>query len=813
MKKLVVIFILSILWVNTYAQKTGCVSGNCDNGHGTWVYKSGAKYVGDFYKQKFHGEGTFYYSNGDIYKGSFANDKYNGYGVYTNKATGDKYSGNWKNDKKYGQGTLVFGKKGKFAGEKYIGNWRNDMRDGIGTYYYKDGSKYTGSWKFNKLNGEGSYFAANGKIEKAYWVNGKRYSANSKQRGCISGDCDNGYGTWVFNTGEKYAGVWKNKKRNGKGINYFVDGEWYKGDWVNDQRQGQGINYSANGDLYEGQWKGNARHGYGILTKTNGEVVEGMWEFGRFVGSGNNKYGCISGNCDNGYGVYHWRTGEKYAGNWKNKQRVGKGTNTWKSGAKYTGNWSGNLQNGYGRYTFANGRTQEGFFKNGKFVGKKVSRSGCVAGNCNNGYGTYVMANGDKYTGTFSNKKYQGQGTYAMANGNKYSGEFLNNMYHGAGTFTFANNKGKYVGEFAYGKYNGKGTYYYADGRTDAGLWKQGKFVGAPKSNFKAPAINWVTPIKNETTTTNSEVKLQLCIKSTDAIEYIRVYNNDTLVLNNAVRGYNVVDESCDYNFNRMLNINPGVNRIKVVTKNIGGEASSTIKTIKYDAGSSGYTKRYALIIGNSKYEIGTLRNPSNDAKAMAAKLKKMGFEVMLFTDLTEDQMKKHIREFGDKITKNKGVGLFYYAGHGLQVSGENYIVPVDAHINSLQDIEEETVNLSRITGEMAYAKNDLNIIILDACRNNPFEGSDDGGSKGLASASAPSGTFLAFATAPGSVAADGSGKNGLYTQELLKALNMQGLRIEDVFKEVRRNVYKISNKQQTPWENSSIFDDFYFKK
>jgi hypothetical protein len=812
MKKIAVIIILSILWINTYAQKTGCVSGNCDNGYGTWVYKSGAKYVGSFSKQKFHGKGTFYYANGDTYKGNFANDKMDGYGVYINKATGDKYSGYWKNDRKNGQGTIEFG-SGKFAGEKYIGSWQNDMRDGTGTYYYKDGSKYTGGWKFNKLNGEGTHFTADGKVEKAYWVNGEKCSANSAKRGCISGNCDEGYGTWVFNTGEKYAGSWRNKKRNGKGINYFVDGEWYKGDWVNDQRQGQGVNYSANGDLYEGQWKGNARHGYGVLTKINGDVVEGMWEYGRFVGSGKNKYGCISGNCDNGYGVYHWKTGEKYAGNWKNKQRSGKGTNTWKSGAKYTGNWSNNMQNGYGKYTFANGRAQEGFFKNGKFVGKKVNKSGCVSGNCNNGYGSYVMANGDKYTGTFSNKKFKGQGTYVMANGNKYSGEFLNNMYHGAGTFTFANNNGKYVGEFAYGKYDGKGTYYYADGRINAGLWKQGKFVGEPKSSFKAPVISWVIPTKSETSTNNSDVKLQLCIKSKDAIEYIKVYNNDTVVLNNAVRGYNVVDASCDYNFNRIIKLNPGKNKIRVVTKNIGGEASSTIRTIEYNAGTTGYTKRYALIIGNSKYEIGALRNPGNDAKAMAGKLKRMGFEVMLYTDLTEEDMKKHIREFGDKITKNKGVGLFFYAGHGLQVSGENYIVPVDAHITSLQDIEEEAVNLSRITGEMAYANNDLNIIILDACRNNPFEGSGDGGGKGLASAAAPSGTFLAFATAPGSVAADGSGKNGLYTQELLKALNMEGLRIEDVFKEVRRNVYKISNKQQTPWENSSIFDDFYFKK
>ena len=813
MKKATIILIFSVIWLNAVSQQTGCISGDCNNGYGTWVYKSGAKYVGNYSKMKFHGKGTYHYSNGDIYNGYFRNDSRHGFGVYLNKATGDKYSGYWKNDKRNGQGTLVFGNKSKWAGEKYKGNWRNDTRDGWGTYYYKTGDKYVGGWKFNKLNGEGSYFYAGGKVEKAYWANGKRYSENSAKKGCISGDCDNGYGTWVFQSGEKYAGYWKNRKRNGKGINYFIDGEWYKGNWVNDQRQGKGTNYSANGDLYEGQWKAGARHGFGVLTKVNGQVSKGLWENGRYVGTGNNNYGCISGNCDNGYGVYNWRTGEKYAGYWKNKKRSGEGTNYWKSGDKYTGVWRNNLQHGYGKFIFANGKVQQGFFRQGKYVGKKISKSGCVSGNCNNGFGTYILSNGDKYIGTFSKGKYSGQGTYNMVSGNKYSGEFLNNLYHGNGTLKLANKKGEYVGEFAYGKFNGKGTFYYHDGRTKAGIWKQGKFVGEPKSNFKVPVITWIQPIKQVVNTTTADVKLKLCIKSKDAIEYIRVFNNDSVVLNNAVRGYNVVDASCDKTFNKLIKLKPGLNKIKVVTKNIAGEASSEIKTFQYNASNSAYKKRYALIIGNSKYDIGALRNPENDAKSMSATLRKMGFEVMVYTDLSGENMKKRIREFGNKITANKGVGLFFYAGHGLQVNGENYIVPVDAHIKSLQDIEEQAVNLSRITGEMAYAKNDLNIIILDACRNNPFEGSGEGGGKGLASAAAPSGTYLAFATAPGSVAADGNGSNGLYTQELLKALSRQGSRIEDVFKEVRRNVYRLSNKKQTPWENSSIFDDFYFYK
>jgi len=218
--------------------------------------------------------------------------------------------------------------------------------------------------------------------------------------------------------------------------------------------------------------------------------------------------------------------------------------------------------------------------------------------------------------------------------------------------------------------------------------------------------------------------------------------------------------------------------------------------------------------MGNSNYSSAPLKNPSNDAKAIAKELQNLGFEVLVYTDLSLNDMKKHIRTFGEKLSANKGIGLFYYAGHGIQYSGENYIIPVDAKIEKEQDIEFESVNLKRILGEMDYAQNNMNIVILDACRNNPFARSfRSSSSNGLATTTAPQGTMIAYSTAPGSVASDGTGNNGLYTEELLKAITKPGIKIEDVFKQVRLNVYEKSNKQQIPWENSSIFGDFYFKK
>ena len=136
----------------------------------------------------------------------------------------------------------------------------------------------------------------------------------------------------------------------------------------------------------------------------------------------------------------------------------------------------------------------------------------------------------------------------------------------------------------------------------------------------------------------------------------------------------------------------------------------------------------------------------------------------------------------------------------------------MNALIEKEQDVELEAGNLKRVMGEMDYARNEMNIVILDACRNNPFLNNfRSSGATGLASTTAPQGSFIAYATAPGTVASDGTGQHGLYTEELLKAIRVPNQRIEDVFKQVRKNVYQRSGKKQIPWENSSIFTDFYF--
>jgi hypothetical protein len=223
---------------------------------------------------------------------------------------------------------------------------------------------------------------------------------------------------------------------------------------------------------------------------------------------------------------------------------------------------------------------------------------------------------------------------------------------------------------------------------------------------------------------------------------------------------------------------------------------------------------RVALIIGNSDYKIGPLANPVNDARSIARVLKAKGFEVMLYENIPDkDLMKIAIREFGKKLRMNRGVGLFYYAGHGVQVEGYNFLVPVQAEMASEAEVEYEAVDVGFVLAQMEGAANRVNIIILDACRNNPFARSFRSADRGLATINAPTGSLIAYATAPGSTASDGTGENGLYTEAFLKQLEQENLKIEEVFKNVRAEVIQKSGGQQIPWESSSLIGDFYFNK
>jgi Caspase domain len=222
--------------------------------------------------------------------------------------------------------------------------------------------------------------------------------------------------------------------------------------------------------------------------------------------------------------------------------------------------------------------------------------------------------------------------------------------------------------------------------------------------------------------------------------------------------------------------------------------------------------ERVALVIGNSAYTAAApLDNPRNDALAMSSLLQNAGFEVSSQVDTTLEQLQKAVTQFGQRIKDPKvKFAVFYYAGHGVQLDWRNYLVPVTAKIRTANDVRQQTVDVSNLITLMSEAKNRNYLIILDACRDDPFAGSYRTPAQGLSQFDAPSGSVLAYSTSPGRVAFDGEGINGLYTTHLLKELAVKGARIEDAFKRTRLNVRIASNGAQVPWETTSLEEDLY---
>ncbi|GAB5523829.1 MAG: hypothetical protein Roseis2KO_17010 [Roseivirga sp.] len=225
----------------------------------------------------------------------------------------------------------------------------------------------------------------------------------------------------------------------------------------------------------------------------------------------------------------------------------------------------------------------------------------------------------------------------------------------------------------------------------------------------------------------------------------------------------------------------------------------------------AGDLKKVALIIGNDNYQsTKPLRNAVNDADDMNRALVQLGFQVKRITNADLKTMKTEILDFGQK-TEGANVTFFYYAGHGLEVDGENYLVPVDASINVVSDVAKNTVNLSWVLRMVKFTNdNNLNIMVLDACRNNPFPNGKRGGG-GLSKVEPPAGMLVAYSTEPGSVASDGKEGNGLYTGELIRQMN-KVQRIEDVFMNTRNEVERISAGNQRPWETARLRNVFYLK-
>jgi len=583
------------------------------------------------------------------------------------------------------------------------------------------------------------------------------FSAMDAQSQCVSGDCENGFGTWEWPNGTIYKGEFKNKARNGYGYYLFENGDVYVGEWQNNERHGYGVYYFSNHNShkrYSGEWRAGQRSGMGILHYNDAKISPrfGVWNDGEFKHKYND-LGCIEGDCYKGFGVYVWDDGARYEGNFVQGKR--------------------------------------------------------------NGEGVYYYAKGSKYIGTQENDRRHGWGTYYYSSGSKYVGEWVYETKEGRGTFY---SKGQIAEKCIY--VAGKCSKPQTDNPTDK---------TPPMITIVHPEVIALRNGGPRVVVRQQMITVEGKAKDKSGIKEVRT--------SGSISKLSLIDKQTTQ-FEGKVSLAVGQNRFWVeATDNAGNKVKEefeiiykpTVTVAVIDDGTGSNTtknpvipepepiseKRTALVIGNASYSgVPSLRNPKNDAIAMAAQLQNLDFEVELITNASEKEMIIAIREFGERLKVNKGVGLFYYAGHGLQLNGENYLVPIDAEINKSSDIELESVRLKRALNELEFADNRMNIVILDACRDNPYPAEVRSVSgPGLDQTSAPKGTYIAYSTSPGKAASDGSGEHGLYTEMLLRALQeSKGQKLEDVFKTVRKYVLDSSEGLQNPWENSSIIGDFYFK-
>lgn len=226
-----------------------------------------------------------------------------------------------------------------------------------------------------------------------------------------------------------------------------------------------------------------------------------------------------------------------------------------------------------------------------------------------------------------------------------------------------------------------------------------------------------------------------------------------------------------------------------------------------------GPEQRVALVIGNSNYQNAPqLQNPDSDAQSMAQFLNSAGFEVVAATDLNQNDMLRVVQDFSAKVSARgpNTVAMVYYAGHGVQLAGENYLVPVDAKVSSPTELVNNSVRLVDVMSTLEAIPSRMRIVILDACRNNPFPNVNDGG-RGLAIVDAPNGSIVGYSTAPGAEALDGTGGHSPYTQAFLNVAREPNVPIEQLFKRVRLEVNQTTSGAQIPWESSSLTSDFTF--
>ncbi|MCU0462765.1 MAG: caspase family protein [Bacteroidales bacterium] len=323
------------------------------------------------------------------------------------------------------------------------------------------------------------------------------------------------------------------------------------------------------------------------------------------------------------------------------------------------------------------------------------------------------------------------------------------------------------------------------------------------------PEIKWATPENPNSIVGAESFIVSASIKSPTDLKSVKLYVNADVQSEDNIFNAAGADEGI-YNWENSVMLRKGENSIYIVAMNAAGSARSEKRVIKYEENLT--EKRLALVFGNSMYiDKPPLKNPVNDANLMAATLEELGFDVIKRLDATRNDMMSALREFNEKLP-DYSVALFYYAGHGNQVDGKNYLIPTDATLEKPGDCKFEAIGVDFIVEEFERYPDNTNVVILDACRDNPFATWSRGETAGFKQISFSSGTIIVFATSEGATAADGRGDNGLFTEVLVKQM-LVPQSIFSVVMKTRVEVRRLSNNQQTPMEWNKLNGDFYFRK
>ena len=592
--------------------------------------------------------------------------------------------------------------------------------------------------------------------------------------GCTEGNCYNGRGTFKWSSGNEYSGTFKNGSRDGEGVFTFANGDKYIGEYKAGKRNGMGIYFFNDGMKYEGEYVDDIRSGFGIFTMTNG--------------------------------------------------------------ARYEGEYKDGMKHGQGKFFFPDGKVVNGAWRFGAFV-EPDSTTNVNNGSVAAAYSLTINSMPPDATVKFIENTLEYEPGMKLSPG-RYKVTVSHPRYKARVEYIDIMEKDLVVPVFLKladipAPLKPKATKVIID---------QAETVPADKAKPSEVVIAQAeTAPEDEAKPSEVVVIAQKETAPADEAEpsEVVIAQKETAPADEAkqglVRGVELNQEDVTYKPLLGKDKTPAeLDKQKIdaaMAENDVGQKLSMIEQLQQEVemlkasfsapqllslqelpGSNNNFDRVALVIGNSQYPlIGELRNPEHDAKDVAEALRKLNFNVTVKLNIDQQEMEEAIIEFGERI-KEDSVGLFYYAGHGAQIGGENYLIPVQARIKKAKDIRYKAVDLNMLIDEMVAANNGKNIIILDACRNNPLPKEESRhASIGLARTDAPAGSLIAYATSPGSVAIDGEGRNGIYTRYLLEHIFTPGIPIEMVFKRVLQGVASDTERKQIPWMSSSLDIDFSF--